>query len=286
MRSLPYLPLALLFVLGYLVSACVPVPKERFWQLELEIERKLVNDSIYLRVVNPVAAPLELRLQSSHALVQKAVFNEPLVLLRGYDTFSKAYFIDSLSQLDTSGLADELKVGSYFSATEFIEDRPAIELPFPAGYRYRIVQAYNGTFSHQSDFSRYAIDFSLAVGDTVCAAADGYVVGIVQDYTEGGNSAKLTDYANFVTIYHPAGEFYTQYVHLSPRSMLVLLDDWVAAGQPIALAGETGFTASPHLHFNVLQPIPGQAAISAPIDFKEGYRGIDLRKNSWVRKPR
>jgi murein DD-endopeptidase MepM/ murein hydrolase activator NlpD len=278
--------IALLSVLCYFeVSSCVPVPEEKLLQLKLNIERELVGDSLLIRVINPVYAPLEFELQSSNTLIERAVKGEPLVILRAYDTFQQSWFIDSLETIDTSGFASLLKVSLHFSATEFTEDRPEIELPFPQGYRYRIIQAYNGQFSHRSDYSRFAIDFSLSVGDTICAVADGYVTGLIDGYTVGGNSKKLRDYANFITIYHPEGGFYTQYVHLSPRGVLVRLNDWVTSGQAIALSGETGFTASPHLHFNVLQPIPGKSPVSAPINFVEGYKGADLRKNSWVRKP-
>ena len=278
---LAYLFLALCY---FGVSSCVPVPAEKLSQLTLDIERKLVGDSLSIRIVNPVFAPLEFELQSSNAFIERAVKHEPLVVLQAYDTFEKSWFIDSLTAIDTSEFAAQLKVSLYFSATEFIEDRPEIELPFPRGHRYRIIQAYNGRFSHRSDYSRYAIDFGLSVGDTICAVAGGYVVGIIQDYTAGGNSAKLRDYANYITIYHPEGEFYTQYVHLSPQGVLVRMNDWVTSGQAIALSGETGFTSIPHLHFNVLQPVPGAGPVSAPINFKEGYKGMELRKNSWVRK--
>ena len=141
------------------------------------------------------------------------------------------------------------------------------------------MQPYNGSFSHRSDFSRYAIDFDLAVGDTVCAARDGLVVGVTKRFDKGGNSRRYRDYANFITLYHADG-ILTQYVHLKKDGAFVAKGDSVTAGQAIGISGMTGFTSAPHLHFNVLKPVP-RNAVSIPVRFEQ-VAGKDLRKNMTV----
>ena len=63
-----------------------------------------------------------------------------------------------------------------------------IFMPFPKGRRYKIIQGYNGAFTHKGPYSQYALDFSLNVGDTITAAADGYVIGVIEGYDHGGKS--------------------------------------------------------------------------------------------------
>ena len=149
--------------------------------------------------------------------------------------------------------------------------------PFPRGRSYRVMQAYNGSFSHDDDGSRYAIDFALPVGDTVAAARAGVVVRAIDHHTRGGNDPALRDYGNFVTLYHADGMM-SQYVHLAPGGALVAWGDSVRAGEPVGISGATGFTSRPHLHFNVVRPGPG-AGVSVPVRF-ESADGRALREGS------
>lgn len=157
----------------------------------------------------------------------------------------------------------------------------AIKLPFPMGKSYKIIQGYQGSYSHNSDYSRYAIDFSLAEGDTICVVADGVVVGVIEGYKHGGDSEKWRDYANFITVFHPDMNLFTQYVHLMYMGSLVEVGDEVKAGESIALAGKTGFTDIEHLHFNVLRASE-DGIVSYPIDFDAGYQGRLLKRGDYV----
>src|SRR5690606_1478667 len=98
-------------------------------------------------------------------------------------------------------------------------------LPFPKGKAYRIIQGYNGTFTHNEMDSRYAIDFNLGIGDTIASADSGYGVGVIQDYKKYGTSKawRENDKSNYMTIYHPHSGLYTQYVHLTHKGALVKL---------------------------------------------------------------
>ena len=131
--------------------------------------------------------------------------------------------------------------------------------------------------------SKYALDFNLIEGDTICAAADGFVVGVIEDYTRGGRSKKWRDYANDITVFHPEMNLYTQYVHLMHKGSLVEVGDYVRSEQAIGLSGKTGQTDMEHLHFNVLKANNSDMQ-SEQINFKEGYKGIELKKGDWIKK--
>ena len=95
-----------------------------------------------------------------------------------------------------------------------------------------------------------AIDFIADIGTPVLAAADG-IVTYVSDYSyTGGPSMEYWWNSNFIVIQHINDE-YTRYDHLAHNSSRVRSGQAVRAGQPIARVGTTGFTYSPHLHFQV-----------------------------------
>ncbi|MAD96728.1 MAG: peptidase M23 [Flavobacteriaceae bacterium] len=126
-------------------------------------------------------------------------------------------------------------------------------LPFEKNKRYKIIQGHFGKFSHQSDFSKYAIDFKMKVGQPVCAMRDAVVVGLKQDSNEGGRNKKYYDKANYILLYHEDGTF-SQYVHLKYNGVLVTIGEKVKKGQVIGYSGNTGYSTTPHLHFGIFKP--------------------------------
>nr|WP_315169906.1 M23 family metallopeptidase [uncultured Flavobacterium sp.] len=164
-------------------------------------------------------------------------------------------------------------------------EKNRIAYPFPKGKEYKIIQGYKGNFSHKNIFSQNAIDFGLKIGDTITSVDSGYIVGLIQDYKEYGTSKKWleNDKSNFITIYHPQSGLYTQYVHLIHKGSLVKLGEFVKKGQPIAISGMTGFTTTPHLHFNVKIPTNEYGLISTDIEFESGIKGESLKKGDLVK---
>ena len=162
---------------------------------------------------------------------------------------------------------------------------PKIALPIPENKAVRIIQGYNGSYSHFKAPSKFAIDFKLKVGDTIFAAFEGFAVRVREGFTKGGKDIRLLDYANSIIIYNQETGLFFQYSHLAFRGALVEVGEWVNQGQPIGISGMTGYTDIPHLHFNVLAPDPHELQlISVPVDFIEGYSGKDLRKNEVIKK--
>lgn len=86
------------------------------------------------------------------------------------------------------------------------------------------------------------MDLRADVGDPVMAAAGGEV--IVAAY--GSETA-----GNWVALRHATG-LVTRYLHLS--QIHVQVGQRVSGGQIVGLAGNTGTSAAPHLHFDALLP--------------------------------
>lgn len=81
------------------------------------------------------------------------------------------------------------------------------------------------------------IDIKVYIGDTIRAAFDGRIRMV--KYERRG-------YGNYVVIRHENG-LETVYGHLSKQ--LVKEDEYVKAGEPIGLGGNTGRSTGSHLHF-------------------------------------
>lgn len=128
---------------------------------------------------------------------------------------------------------------------------------------FRIGQGYGGSFSHQDEQNRYAVDFAAEIGTTVLAAREGVVMQVESDFDRAGlNQEAYGGRANFVRILHDDGAM-SLYAHLKPEGVLVRVGQRVRAGQPIGLSGNTGFTTGPHLHF-VVQVNRGMRLQSLP----------------------
>ena len=95
----------------------------------------------------------------------------------------------------------------------------------PYGYRPRFRRMHRG------------VDLKCHVGDTIRAAFDGRIR--LTKYEARG-------YGKYVVIRH-TNDLETVYGHLS--RFLVKNDQYVKAGDPIALGGNTGRSTGPHLHF-------------------------------------
>ena len=265
-----------IFVFCFCIS-CTSIPDRKLSQFYLELSYEVMDDSLKIAFSNPLHCPLRMNASAKQEKVQ-AILTQyfPLTLSPRTDTTLVHY---------TDLSKDEIKIRFYSTLGDPEAEvfKEPITFPFPAGRKYKIIQGYHGSYSHSSDYSRYALDFNTNIGDTVCAAADGFVVGVIEGYKNGGDNKKWRDHSNFITLFHPALNLYTQYAHLVFKGSLVEVGDSVCAGQPIGLSGMTGFTDVAHLHFNVLKANE-EGMKSTPIHFLEGYSGDELKKGVWVEK--
>lgn len=118
-------------------------------------------------------------------------------------------------------------------------------LPYEAGTKHGLVQGYFGAFSHKE---RAALDFKMKKGTNIMAARAGVVIRVKEDGTKGGWNKKYRSHGNNIVIQHEDGSR-AGYWHLQHNGALVNIGDTVKQGQIIALSGNTGYSAVPHLHF-------------------------------------
>lgn len=253
------------------------VPTAQISQYELVNKYKLENDKLEVYIQNTLRCPVRFWIQP-----------KDIKLKRHFDTLNPITLKplkDSTITVKVNNLKkEEITFASRLGDTNQLIAVNKVELPFQKNKEYKLIQGYNSNPTHNTDWSRYALDFGLAIGDTICSATPGYVVGVVEDYKYGGEGKEWKSFGNYITIYDKSSGLYTQYVHLKYKSSLVNIGDKVEAGQSIGLAGMTGRTNIEHLHFNCLKPVHSEdGLISIPIDSIGRYKVSNLKRNEVLR---
>lgn len=138
-------------------------------------------------------------------------------------------------------------------------------LPFPRGQTFSVLQGFHGAFSHHGS-NEFAVDFDCPVATPVLAARPGTVVVVNATAQGSGTTPEFLEYkrTNFVIVMHEDGTL-GEYMHLAPATVQVKPGQRVERGQELALSGNTGFSSTPHLHFQVMTAArDGIAARSFP----------------------
>ena len=161
-------------------------------------------------------------------------------------------------------------------------------IPYTSKEKYFLSQGYLGDYSHHDI---YALDWTMPEGTTLLAARGGKVIRVKEDSNQGGSDSSFKHMGNFVTIGHRDGSK-AEYLHLKLNGALVEVGDEVKVGDPIGLAGNTGWSSGPHLHFQVYQQTDPQNATTISTAFmdrdgnlisleegEEYYGSADIRMN-------
>lgn len=260
------------------IAACssARLPQQKLSQCTLSHNYYFTENHVHIKINNPLHCPLRTWVNIQDDTLKEAYKdNWPIVL---------PPLSDTTFSIPISHTNFFIKFASLFGDTNTPITPGFIDLPFKKGKSYKLVQGYNSTPSHNTAYSRYALDFGLPVGDTICAATDGYVIGVVDGYTDGGDNKNWRPYANFITIYQPESGLFFQYVHLMHKGAFVKNGDYVSAQQPIGLSGVTGYTTTPHLHFNILVPVHTKEGMqSFEIDSIGNYTINNLKRGQFVK---
>jgi len=237
------------------------------------------DDTLYVNYINPFQAPIEVKISALDSLKGQIKVNEYAVM-HPNDTLINAMRIPMRMVKDTAKITAKDYIdfkGQYGDPNSKPNLKYLYTLPWQKGRKYKIIQGFNGKFSHSAKHSKYAYDFSTHVGDTIIAAREGIVI-FTKDNSKERGGREAMDKANKIIVYHDDGTF-GHYVHLDYKGLLVKNGDSIEAGQPIGISGFTGFTTIPHLHFVVMKF--GSEAI--PIYFKD-YPKKPLKQGKYYRR--
>lgn len=269
----------LTLILILLITSCASIkklPEEKYYAFKYRFNRTYEGGIVAFNLKNPLMCPINIKLvtDSLNPGLEK-IFGQ-VTLKELQDTIVQVKYLNFNSTNRTNYIV------GYGDLNKKIE-KNKLGFPFPKGKRYKVIQGYNGRFTHNDLYSRYAIDFNLKIGDTITSVDSGYIVGLIEDYKDYGTTKEWldNDKSNYITVYHPHSGLFSQYVHLDHKGALLKLGESVKKGQAIGISGRTGFTTMPHLHFNVKIPNDKNGLISTEIEFENGVAGRDLK----IKKP-
>jgi murein DD-endopeptidase MepM/ murein hydrolase activator NlpD len=144
-----------------------------------------------------------------------------------------------------------------FPTKKFIFERPvhlsriqAMFIPYliNRGKDFCLSQGANSKMSHENEL---AFDFKMKSGSEIRAARGGVVTVTRGDSNKGGLKPEYLNDGNHIIIKHDDGSS-AYYWHLKQHGVLVNVGDTVFKGQTIGYSGNTGYSAFPHLHFQVV----------------------------------
>lgn len=184
------------------------LPKETYYQFSYHRNVEYKNDTITIRVENPLSCPLRIRVFSDY-LKSENFIDDTLNIMVNENSFAEIRIF--ANNIDVEKV--KFNINQAFGDVHKIIKQNNLALPFPKGKTYNIMQSNKGSFSHNDDYNKYAVDFDMKTGDTITSADDGFVVGVIKDYEFGKDDKKWTPYSNYITIYHSESGLFTQYVH-------------------------------------------------------------------------
>ena len=158
---------------------------------------------------------------------------------------------------------------------------PPYRLPWQAGVDMYLTQDCSDACCDDHVEARaFAYDFATNAGAfTVTAARAGTITHLKISSTDGCDDAACIDDANVLVIDHGDGTQAT-YLHLAGDSLApgIACGGQVKAGQPLAVAGSTGWSSDVHLHFQVTAVRPDVPHCECGAD----GRGCDAATVPWA----
>jgi hypothetical protein len=142
-------------------------------------------------------------------------------------------------------------------------------LPYLTGSTYTMFQG-NCSPPPGGHRQTFAYDFDFGMGDPIYAARTGTVISVNDQYSDDDHTV---GHENNVFVEH-LDLTVARYTHLMQGGAEVTVGQVVMAGDLLGLAGNSGNSSGPHLHFQVFQGRNYNANNALPITFSNAVGNL------------
>lgn len=269
-------------LLIFLLAFGIAVKAQQKVDTDISVSYNTTNNESALYVTNKKAYPITIKLAFS---LQNAKWSQGEKIIFEIPENTIAKKVGSVKQINRSK-AWQFNYKYIWGTGYLYSTKPnesyIYDLPFKKGTAHSIIQGYNGSFSHQN---QYSLDFDLLEGTQILAAREGKVVDLKEQFEGNCPTKACADFGNYITIMHNDNTFATYY-HIQKNGVMVNIGDFVKKGDLIALSGNTGWSIGPHLHFICYINYWNGAYNSIPTKFKinKGAEYDILQENKTYKK--
>lgn len=238
------------FLLCLLLSAlCAQANQNQNYPFSIETEKEGDGHRIVARNAGPAPVSVKVSIVGAQYIAPDRPFPVYAVVPPGGGTLYLARIRPAMAGVGYSFRTESSWVLGDFNAAQSPD--ALYRLPFKEGATYRIGQSPGGPIStHTSPDSQFAVDIPMPEGAPIVAARDGVVIYSEANQIYGAQVPDMLSKANEIRIQHLDGTI-AIYAHLAHGGVYVYPGQRVVAGQQIGLAGSTGYSSGPHLHFAV-----------------------------------
>ncbi|MDH3647772.1 MAG: M23 family metallopeptidase [Gammaproteobacteria bacterium] len=135
-------------------------------------------------------------------------------------------------------------------------------LPYPPNVSYTMFQGNCSQLGGHRD--TFAYDFSHGMGDPITASRAGTVIIVNDNFSDDDH---IEGHENNVFVEHTDGTV-VRYTHLMQDGAMVTVDQQVFQGDIVSLAGNSGNSSGPHLHFQVFRSRNFDKSNAIPVTFR------------------
>lgn len=135
-------------------------------------------------------------------------------------------------------------------------------LPYPIGVTYVMFQGNCSQLGGHKE--TFAYDFSHGMGDPITASRPGTVIIVNDNFSDDDH---IEGHENNVFVEHADGTV-VRYTHLMQGSAMVDIGQRIDIGAIVGLAGNSGNSAGPHLHFQVFRGRNFDKSNAVPVSFR------------------
>ncbi|MFO1524998.1 MAG: urea transporter [Turneriella sp.] len=203
----------------------------------------------------------------------------------------KLLYNKKLRPVDFLPGSPEHNIDYFLSRQGRFGDLQNLDVRLPFWGKWRVTQGYDGEYTHRAEWyasldfmalseeggsfrrnQRASIDDYYTFGLPVLAVAAGTVRKVVQHLDDNplGEMNTRENWGNLVLLQHGPALF-SLVCHLKKNSVTVREGDYVAAGTRLALAGNSGRSAEPHVHLH-FQTTPEIGSATVPVAFTQYLR--------------